>query len=207
MHKTIGILLVLLLTGAAAAQSQDPADSLWISLFDGASLDGWRASEHPASFTVEDGSIVAHGDRAHLFYVRHADFKDFHFKAEVKTAPGANSGIYFHTAYQEEGWPATGYEAQVNNTYEGDPRRTGSLYGLSDVLEAPAEDDEWFTQHIIVRGKRIIIRIDERVVVDFEETNPSGGRRLDRGTFALQAHDPGSRVHYRNIMVRRLPEE
>lgn len=207
MRKTTNTLLVLFLTGAVAAQGQDPADTLWISLFDGTSLDGWKASEHPASFTVADGSIVAHGDRAHLFYVRHVDFTDFHFKADVKTAPGANSGIYFHTAYQEEGWPATGYEAQVNNTYEGDPRRTGSLYGISDITEAPAADDEWFTQHIIVQGRRIIIRIDDRVVVDFEETDPSGGRRLDRGTFALQAHDPGSRVLYRNIKVRRLPDE
>jgi len=25
------------------------------------------------------------------------------------------------------------------------------------------------------------------------------------GTFALQAHDPGSEVHYKNIRVKRLP--
>ncbi len=207
MRNTSIMLLVLLLTCASAAQGQNEADSLWTALFDGASLDGWQASENPSSFSVEDGSIVAHGDRAHLFYVRQTDFKNFHFMADVKTAPGANSGIYFHTSYQEEGWPATGYEAQVNNTYNGDPRRTGSLYGISDIMDAPAADDEWFTQHIIVQGKRITIRINDRVLVDYEEASPSGGRRLDSGTFALQAHDPGSRVLYRNIKVKRLPDE
>jgi len=31
------------------------------------------------------------------------------------------------------------------------------------------------------------------------------GRRVGEGTFALQAHDPGSTVMYRNIKVKRLP--
>ena len=29
-------------------------------------------------------------------------------------------------------------------------------------------------------------------------------RTLDEGTFALQAHDPGSTVRYKNIRVKRL---
>ena len=29
-------------------------------------------------------------------------------------------------------------------------------------------------------------------------------RKLDEGTFALQAHDPGSVVRYKNIRVKRL---
>ncbi|RPI01053.1 MAG: DUF1080 domain-containing protein, partial [Calditrichaeota bacterium] len=32
----------------------------WISLFDGKSLDGWRANEHPKTFQVRDGMIVVH---------------------------------------------------------------------------------------------------------------------------------------------------
>ena len=205
MHRTT-ILFGLLIVGATAAGAQDP-DTAWVSLFDGESLDGWKASENPSSFSVEEGAIVAHGERAHLFYVDAVDFTNFHFKADVQTAPGSNSGIYFHTAYQETGWPSKGYEAQVNNTYEGDPRRTGSLYGISNLMEAPAPDNEWFKQEIIVRGKSITIRVNNVTVVDYTEESPSGDRRLDSGTFAFQAHDPGSRVQYRNIMVRRLPAE
>ena len=29
----------------------------------------------------------------------------------------------------------------------------------------------------------------------------------DSGTFALQGHDPGSEVHYRNIKVKPLPDK
>ena len=205
--EKVAALILLVATGAVAGFAQNDADTSWISLFDGESLQGWEESKNSSSFTVEDGSIVAHGERSHLFYARQTAFTNFHFKADVWTSPGANSGIYFHTAYQEEGWPSKGYEAQVNNTYEGDPRRTGSLYGISDVLDAPATDNEWFTEHIIVEGKRITIQINEHIVVQFVEKEPVGERRLNSGTFALQAHDPGSRVLYRNILVRRLPDK
>src|SRR5687768_2256325 len=67
----------------------------WVSLFDGRTLTGWRASENPATFRVENGEIVVHGPRAHLFYdgpVLNHEFKDFELRAEVMTRPGANSG-------------------------------------------------------------------------------------------------------------------
>ena len=189
-----------------------PDGAGWYTLFDGESLDGWRASENPGSFSVEDGVIVVDGPRGHLFYtgpVEGADFDDFEFMAEVMTMPGANSGIYFHTEYQDEGWPSKGYEVQVNNS-QSDWRRTGSLYGIDDVREAPAPDSVWFTEHIIVRDSLVTVLVDGDTLVQYVEPpdaahfadNP--GRRLDRGTFALQAHDPASRVLYRNIRVRPL---
>ena len=103
------------------------AEDGWICLFDGKSLDGWKVSENPDSFKVEDGQIVAFGPRGHLFYdgdVENHNFKNFHFKADVMTTPGSNSGLYFHTKYQDSGWPSAGYEAQVNNTHS-DPKKTG----------------------------------------------------------------------------------
>lgn len=185
----------------------------WVSLFDGQSLDGWKASENPSSFSVADGAIVASGRRAHLFYlgpVANHDFKNFELKMDAMTRLGSNGGIFFHTVWQSLGWPRTGYEVQVANTH-ADPRRSGSLYGVVDVPEAPAKDDEWFTSHITVRGRRIVVRVNGRTVVDYTEPPPAGGAgaggpRLGRGTFALQAHDPGSTVYYRNIFVRPLPD-
>ena len=37
---------------------------------------------------------------------------------EVKARTGANSGFYFHTAFQEKDWPAEGFEVQVDNSQE-----------------------------------------------------------------------------------------
>ena len=97
----------------------------WISLFDGETLDGWKPSENKDSWQVENGMLVTRGDRSHLFYdgeIRNHDFKNFEFTVDVKTEPGSNSGIYFHTKYQEKGWPDMGYECQViNSSHQGKP--------------------------------------------------------------------------------------
>ena len=185
-------------------------DDGWIRLFNGQNLDGWRASENPDSFRVEDGAIVVDGPRAHLFYegpVQDHDFKNFHLKADVLTHPNANSGIYLHTRFQPEGWPSVGYEIQVNITHR-DPKKSGGLYGVRDVAEPPAKDGEWYTQEIIVQGKRIISKINGQVLVDYVEDpdDVRGDRRLSSGTFAIQAHDPLSKVLVKNIYVKVLED-
>jgi hypothetical protein len=176
----------------------------WIPLFDGQTLSGWRVNENPATFSVANGEIVVHGPTAHMFYdgpVMNHEFKDFELKVDVLTKPGANSGVYLRTAYQPTDWPSNGYEVQVNNSHT-DWRRTGSLYAVRDIRES-MKDNEWFTLHTIVRGRRIQIMINERQVVDSTEPDTSK-TRLTGGTIALQGHDPGSEVHYRNILIRPL---
>jgi hypothetical protein len=118
------------------------------------------------------------------------------------TTPGSNSGIYVHTTYQEQGWPSAGYEIQVNNSHT-DWRRTGSVYALQDVKEAPAKDNEWYTQHIIVQGNKITVLVNEKVINEYTETNPA---KITTGTFALQGHDPKSKVFYKDIQVKPLPD-
>ncbi|MBA7621117.1 hypothetical protein ES703_28474 [subsurface metagenome] len=185
----------------------------WISLFDGKTLNGWKASENKDTFSVRDGMIIVDGPRSHLFYVgpvNNANFKNFEIKADVMTKPRANSGIYFHTEYQERGWPDKGYEVQVNNTHS-DWRKTGSLYGIKDVRGSSAKDNQWFTEHIIVQDKRIIIKVNGRTTVDYIEpedvARSDSGRKISSGTFALQGHDPKSVIYYKNIMVKPLPSK
>ncbi len=177
----------------------------WVNLFDGKTFNGWKAAENPSSFTISDGMIVVNGERAHLFYdgdVNGHSFKNFEFKADVMTIPGSNSGMYIHTVYQEDGWPSKGYEIQVNNSHT-DWRRTGSIYAVQDVKEAPAKDNEWFSQHIIVQGKKITVKVNGKVI---NELTTGDDSRLSSGTFALQGHDPKSKVFYKNIMVKVLPD-
>lgn len=197
--------LLMISTSATAAE--------WQSLFDGKSLDGWRASDAPGTFSVKEGAIVVKGPRSHLFYVGTvggASFKDFELELKVKTFPNANSGVYFHTEWQEKGWPEKGYEVQVNNSHT-DTSRTAGLWGVSDYREVVVPDGPWFTLAIKVEGKRVVTRIDGKVIVDYtEEENPPRKKGLEqrllkRGTFALQGHDPGSEVHFRDIRVKLLP--
>ena len=88
--------------------------------------------------TVEDGAIVAQGDRSHLFYVGDGTpFKNFILRVELMTKSGSNGGIYFHTKYQPTGWPSGGFEFQVNNTHT-DWKKTGSLYDVVNVAQSAA---------------------------------------------------------------------
>jgi hypothetical protein len=43
-------------------------------------------------------------------------------------------------------------------------------------------------------------------VIDYTEPDDKEGPvKLGKGRFALQAHDPGSVVRYKNLMVKPLP--
>ncbi len=179
-------------------------------IFDGHSFNGWKFGDEKAkSWRIEDGAIVANGNRSHAYYVGDEEpFKDFELKVDVMTEPGSNGGIYFHTKYQESGWPQAGFECQVNVT-QGDWIKTGSLYGLACIGVTPAQDNKWWTQHITVKGNKVVVKIDGKTVLEYNE--PAGAqpgkdfaRKIDRGTFALQAHDPKSVVRYKNIRVKRL---
>lgn len=220
LSLAVALILALNFSAALAEEKADdkapkPDKDGYYSLFNGKTLDGWKASENKDCFKVEDGKIVVHGKRSHLFYtgpVNNAKFRNFEFKAQVLTKKNSNSGIYFHTEYQQDGWPAKGYECQVNNTYNSDPRKTGSLYAVKDNLKAPVGDDEWFNYHIIVKGKTIVIKINDKVIVEYTEPDDlkrpdNPGRVLSSGTFALQGHDPGSEVHFRDIKVKPLPDD
>ena len=200
---------VCLLAGQTLAQSDG-----WISLFDGKTTTGWKANEKPESFSVENGELKFNGGMAHLFCVKDgfADLKNFELKAEIKTLPNANSGIFFHTEDRGPGSLKKGYEAQINTSFVKDPRKTGSLVDVKDLDKSPVPDNEWFEYHLVVNGKQIIVKINGKAVVEYtEEDKPTRkkGREervLSHGAIALQAHDPGSTTYFRNIQVKKLPD-
>lgn len=213
------VALALLLSAgrslAAGANTLTAAEKSagWKLLFDGKSLDGWKSSENQGTFTIQDGVLVVFGKRSHLFYtgpVAGADFRNFELQLEIKTFPKANSGVYFHTAYQETGWPDKGFEVQVNNTHK-DVKKGAGLYAIKDNFDAPAKDGEWYTMRIKVEGKRVQTFVNDRPIIDYTEPTPAApppkmaGRVFSHGTFAIQGHDPESKVMYKNIKVRVLP--
>ncbi|MHB1079622.1 MAG: 3-keto-disaccharide hydrolase [Prosthecobacter sp.] len=227
--------LTLTALAALAFTSAQAADDGWISMFNGKDLTGWKSNEEvPGVFTVENGELKVSGGRSHLFYIGDkgdASFKNFELKLKVKTTPGSNSGVYFHTQYQDKGWPDKGFECQVNSTHT-DPKKTGSLYGVVNILAlldgqkepeggkhikvplAPSTDGEWFDYNIKVEGKHITLSVNGKVTVDFiepESWDPAKalknmpGRKLSEGTIAIQGHDPKSTTYYKDIFIKPIP--
>jgi hypothetical protein len=207
LRITLLLTAALLTLGTAIAADKDGE---WKTMFNGTSLEGWKASENQDSWKVADGTLVCHGPRSHLFYAAEKEtFRNFEFECEVMTTPGSNAGIYFHTRYQETGWPRYGLECQVNVT-QSDPKKSGSLYGVVDIPNPGLQDNQWYKTSIRVEGRHIVIKINDKITVDYTEPegkpafSPEFERRLGDGTFALQAHDPDSKVYFRNLKVRRL---
>ena len=232
-------LVWLLATGPLAAQTSEEG---FVSLFDGKTLDGWKIGDNAELFQVRDGMIVmecpATNHRpAHLFYdgaVQGHQFKNFDLRVDVLTYPGANSGIYFHTRFQQAGFPKFGIECQVDNSHS-DWRRTGSLYGLLNLTwgpetppanhkdnvivldKPPVTDNVWYTQEVICQNGAVNVKLNGKTMLDYkvpdydvEHKLPTGMTWLAQGTFALQGHPPMpgriSKACFRNIRVKVLPD-
>jgi hypothetical protein len=195
-------------SGLAPAAAPAPAKG-FVSLFNGKDLSEWKV--FPAgtgSWTIEDGAIVGIGPTSHLFSER-GDYENFVFRVEAKINDGGNSGQYFRAQFGPR-FPK-GYEAQIDVTHR-DPIKTGSLYpsfgNLSPekraqlvLWEAPHRPGEWFTQEVIADGNHITIKVNGNTTVDFvDESNA-----YRKGHFALQQHDPRTKVWFRKIEVKELP--
>ena len=169
-----------------------------------------------ALLAVENGLFQAVGKRSHLFYEgEHLrdGFKNFEIEVQVKTFKLAYSGIYFHTQYQEKGWPSKGIEIQVNNSHigEGDYieyKRMASLYGVRNIYKTFAKDDEWITVKARVESDHVQIWVNGLKTVDYVQPERIFRvQKLSKGTFALQGHDELSKMQYKSFKVRRLPDE
>lgn len=182
--------------------SPDSDPGGFVSLMPGADMAGWFA-KGGGTWAMEDGTLVGRDGPGHLFSVD--QFTDFELRAFARVSAGGNSGLYFRTVPRPEDpdtWPL-GYEAQVDND---DPRNwTGCIY---DRAQAPGgfektlqtRDDAWFDYRIRAVGNHIQTWINGVPMVDTTLDN------FDRGHFALQTHNPGNVIEYRDIRVLDLRE-
>ena len=244
MRTLLSATLVLLLANCSLAADNAQPEEGFVNLFDGKTLDGWKVGENAQIFSVRDGMIVMDCPAtthtpAHMFYVgdvaKH-EFKNFDLKVDVMTFPAANSGIYFHTKYQESGWPNFGIESQVNNSH-ADWRRTASLWGIKNLAwgrempgkdnkeeviilaKPPVTDNVWYTQEVIYRDGHVVAKLDGKTMFEYDLPDagvehklqsPANRTWLPRGTFALQGHPPMeghiSKTYFKNIRVKVLPD-
>ncbi len=206
---------------AVLPQAAPKAEAGYTSLFNGKDLTGWKVgaaagqgNTGEGTFTVVDGAIQANGvpGAAHLFYdgpVMNHTFKDFDLRLDVMAKNKSNGGIYICTEWQPTGFPAKGFEVQVNNSHT-DRIRTGSLYHVVDLSYIPAKDDEWFPMEIMVKGQTITIQVKGKKAVEWTQPADWAGsydfpeRKIAPGTIAFQAHDPNSFTYYKNIRIKGL---
>lgn len=204
--------LFLTVSVASAQLTDEMAKDGWVSIFDGKTLEGWKSNEKHEGFKVENGEIVGFGNRNHLYYME--ELKDFELKMDVKISKGGNSGVYVKSQWQDEAWPVTGFELQVNASH-GDPVKTGSLYNIIKIFKAPHGDDEWFNYHITCKGNNLEVRVNGELLYIYTDPMEKGGvpqgdkiteqnkRISQKGYIALQQHDPKSIPAFKNIFLKK----
>ena len=222
MNRTITLLAVGMLFLLYAPVRAELTDAMkaegWVAIFDGKTLEGWKTNEGSDGFNVVDGSIVGTGGRNHLYFME--ELRNFELKADVKINNDGNAGIFVKSQWEEAAWPTSGFELQINSSH-GDRQKTGSLYDIIRIYEAPHKDDEWFTYHIICRGNELHVRINDKPLYTYvDRSRPARGgqggetppitsqnKRISQpGYIALQQHHVGSVVQFKNIFLKRLPE-
>ena len=200
---------------APTAPAEDKKEDGWIDLFNGKDLTGWKLHESAAKndktkWEVVDGLLTGTGTASHIFS-ESGDYDNFHYKVVAKISDKGNSGQYFRTQFGP-GFP-NGYEAQINAT-GGDVIKTGSLYPggplgkyrkeTATVLnKAGHGPDEFFTQEVIADGDHIIIKVNDKVTLDWVDPTKS----YMKGHFAIQQHDPGSKVQVKSIQFKPISKK
>jgi hypothetical protein len=173
----IALAMAVLATGAPAARDNGSAPNTltdaekkagWILLFDGHSLDGWRAYKKSDAaglrWQIDDNSLslpaqTASGTRAGDI-ISQDTFEQFELSVDWKVALGSNSGIKYFVL--EDLDSAIGHEYQVIDDERhpdakvGPHRQTAAFY---DVLPASARPlkpaGEWNSTRIVVRGQSV----------------------------------------------------
>lgn len=214
MMVSLVVVLSLVLSFATVMAAEDG----FVTIFDGKTLDGWKANEPTTNFKVENGEIVGFGGRCHLYYME--ELQDFELKIDCNINKGGNAGVYVKALWVDSNWPVDGFELQMNCS-QRDPVKTGSLYNIVKFFNAPHEDDEWFTYHLICKGNSLTVQVfgmdnDKEPRLYYTYVDPAGnkpavganGRPIKHigqvGYIALQQHDPGSIPRFKNIRIKKL---
>ena len=202
------LVAILLLAGCSGTEPVVPSMQAqadpdpWLTLFDGTSLDGWTQAG-PGDFVLEpDGTMRSRGGMG-LFYYAEQPFRDYVLEVDWKVGKHtANSGVFLRFPETTDPWVAVnqGYEIQIDNSRDPD-HVTGSVYSFSAPFQVTANPTEaWNTYRIKVTGQRYEVWLNEEKINDFI------GDRSREGYIGLQNHDDSSKVWFRNIRVKPLPE-
>jgi hypothetical protein len=191
-------------------------DEEWMPLFNGRDTNGWTVAPQDKGnwFVDKLGNLMGEGKVSPSYLLSERDdFADFRLRAEVNPTGISAGAICFRCGREllNDKGPA-GYETRIGPSMVfAQPYQTGTLVLrapgaagriLRKVEKAPVPDNAWFTMEIVARGKHIVIKVDDKTVVDYSDDKES----YTQGRIALQAFAPQTAVHFRKIEIKRLPD-
>lgn len=180
------------------------------SMFDGKSLDGWKAMGGD-TWKVEKGVLQTTSGRGHWLRTE-KEYEDFIWKLEYRVMKkDGNSGMFVRAT--EKGNPAfTGMEIQILGDHgkKPDVHSSHSLYGsVAPTKNMAKPAGEWNTVMIICKKRRLKARVNGEWVFDVDLDDKSLpfqskalSKRARKGYLGMQHH--GSLVEFRNLRVKEI---
>lgn len=140
--------------------------------------------------------------------------RNFELKMRLKTTPGAEGTLAFHTV-PDEGASPKGYRVFINNSgyRSGSSEKTGSLSLIRNFYIRMAGDDQWFDLGVSVRGNHIKVTVNGKTVSEyFEPESPLRiegleGMVLSGGRIVLGKSGSSGRIMVSGINIKGLPED
>lgn len=202
----------------------------FVALFNGRNLEGWRGMGHldPRQYwafdeeertafdarnwedvqrhwRVENGELINDGKGVYLTTAQ--DYRDFELRLEYKTVPLADSGIYLRGTPQVQIWDTTAAGGKWDH---GADKGSGGLWnnqaaGKDPLVHADKPFGQWNHLRIVMRGPRVHVWLNERLVVNgaaLENYWDRDSEVFEQGPIQLQTH--GGEIRWRNILLRDL---
>jgi hypothetical protein len=172
------------------------------ALFDGATTAGWTLVGQ-GSMHVENGELVGIGGEGKGFLVHELRPADFVLELELKNDTPSNSGVQVRSRL--EGQAVLGYQIEVDPSERA---WSGGLYLEVEKWLANLEHDpiartafrpgQWNHYRIECAGPLIRSWVNGILTCDYRTARP------EAGVIALQLHDPGTKMRWRNVRLFEL---
>ena len=176
---------------------------------------GVTGAEHiNAHWKVEGGELVNDGKGLYLTTAK--DYGDFELLVDYKMLPKGDSGIYLRGVPQVQIWDyidpskfALGADKGSGGLWNNSPGAPGK----DPLVLADKPFGEWNHFRIVMKGERVSVWLNEKLVVDnavmenfFDKKKDASGKRTPifaRGPIQLQTH--GSEIRWKNVFIKELP--
>lgn len=211
--RLLKLVFVGLLMANISCHAQEAAPTT--PLFDGSSLDGWKAvkKENAKFWSVVD-SVITGGDGVtkiptNTYLQTTESYGDFEFRCLFRITGDhdkglINSGIQYRSIIEEE--KIIGYQADIGKGYWGDiydeHRRAKLVGGDLSTLKHILNEDGWNSYIVRCKGNRHELYINGVKVSEYVEKDPE---IPSKGVIGIQLHSGGNaKVEFKHITITTL---
>ncbi len=204
------LILILMLSSLSCTAQKNTT-----SLFNGTSLEGWKAvnPENQKYWSVVDG-VITGGDGVHniptnTYLQTIKAYENFEFRCLFRLTGDhslglINSGIQYRSIIKDH--KIIGYQADIGKGYWGDiydEHRRGKLVGGDlSTLKHILNEDGWNSYIVRCKGNKHELYINGVKTSEYIETDKN---IPSKGVFGMQLHSGGNaKIEFKNITITEL---